>query len=103
MTLLEVSNVSKRAETDFTLETISFSQRKLQKVAIAGETGSGKSTLMKIIAGLVQPDEGRIRESIAKIFREAIGNFAGLLFNPRPESVLASVRFVGNHYDISTI
>ncbi len=60
MTLLEVSNVSKRAETDFTLETISFSQRKLQKVAIAGETGSGKSTLMKIIAGLVQPDEGRI-------------------------------------------
>ena len=60
MTLLEVSNVSKRAETDFTLESISFSQRKLQKVAIAGETGSGKSTLMKIIAGLVQPDEGRI-------------------------------------------
>lgn len=60
MTLLEVSKVSKRADTDFTLETISFSQRKLQKIAIAGETGSGKSTLMKIIAGLVQPDEGQI-------------------------------------------
>src|SRR5690606_8000483 len=50
-----------------------------------------------------EPDEGRVRESVAKIFREAIGNFAGLLFNPCPESVLASVRFVGNHYDISTI
>lgn len=60
MTLLEVSQISKRAETDFTLETISFSQRKLQKIAIAGETGSGKSTLMKIIAGLIQPDEGQI-------------------------------------------
>lgn len=60
MTLLEVSHISKRAETDFTLETISFSQRKLQKIAIAGETGSGKSTLMKIIAGLIQPDEGHV-------------------------------------------
>jgi ABC-type sulfate/molybdate transport systems ATPase subunit len=60
MTLLEVSKISKRAETDFTLEPISFSQRKLQKIAIAGETGSGKSTLMKIIAGLVQPDEGQV-------------------------------------------
>lgn len=60
MTLLEVSQISKRAETDFTLETISFSQRKLQKIAIAGETGSGKSTLMKIIAGLIQPDEGQV-------------------------------------------
>ena len=60
MTLLEVSQISKRAETEFTLETISFSQRKLQKIAIAGETGSGKSTLMKIIAGLAQPDEGQV-------------------------------------------
>jgi ABC-type sulfate/molybdate transport systems ATPase subunit len=60
MTLLEVSKISKRAETDFALQTISFSQRKLQKIAIAGETGSGKSTLMKIIAGLVQPDDGNI-------------------------------------------
>jgi iron(III) transport system ATP-binding protein len=60
MTLLEVSDISKRAETDFTLEAIRFSQRKLQKIAIAGETGSGKSTLMKIIAGLIQPDEGQV-------------------------------------------
>jgi ABC-type sulfate/molybdate transport systems ATPase subunit len=60
MTLLEVSKISKQAETDFTLDTISFSQRKLQKIAIAGETGSGKSTLMKIIAGLIQPDQGHI-------------------------------------------
>lgn len=60
MTLLEVSKVSTRSETDFTLQTISFAQRKLQKIAIAGETGSGKSTLMKIIAGLIQPDEGQV-------------------------------------------
>lgn len=42
------------------VNNISFTQRKLEKIAIAGETGSGKSTLLKMIAGLVQPDSGTI-------------------------------------------
>lgn len=60
MTLLTVSGICKQVEEGFTLDNISFSQRKLQKIAIAGETGSGKSTLLKIIAGLVQPDSGEV-------------------------------------------
>jgi ABC-type sulfate/molybdate transport systems ATPase subunit len=60
MTLLTVSGISRQGESNFALKDVSFSQRKLQKIAIAGETGSGKSTLLKIIAGLVQPDEGEI-------------------------------------------
>jgi ABC-type sugar transport system ATPase subunit len=39
---------------------ISFTQRRAQKLAIAGETASGKSTLLKMIAGLVQPAEGEV-------------------------------------------
>ena len=42
------------------LNDISFSQARLQKIAIAGETGSGKSSLLKAIAGLNQPDEGEV-------------------------------------------
>lgn len=60
MILLKVSGVSRQAQGNYFLKDISFSQRKLQKIAIAGETGSGKSTLLKIIAGLVQPDEGEV-------------------------------------------
>jgi len=60
MNLLSVSGICKQGEAGFILNDITFSQRRLQKIAIAGETGSGKTTLLKIIAGLVQPDTGEI-------------------------------------------
>lgn len=60
MALLKVNRISKKGEGNFLLKDISFSQRKLERVAIAGETGAGKSTLLKIIAGLVQPDSGEV-------------------------------------------
>src|SRR5215216_1937996 len=60
MNLLEVSGISRQGEGGFILKEITFSQKKLQKIAVAGETGSGKSTLLKIIAGLIQPDTGAI-------------------------------------------
>jgi ABC-type sulfate/molybdate transport systems ATPase subunit len=41
-------------------EKISFTQRKGQRLAIAGETGSGKSNLLKMIAGLNSPTQGSI-------------------------------------------
>ena len=60
MTFLNVSGITKKGEGDFLLSDINFSQRKLEKLAIAGETGAGKSTLLKIVAGLVQPDSGKV-------------------------------------------
>ncbi|MBO9565745.1 MAG: ABC transporter ATP-binding protein [Niastella sp.] len=60
MHLLNVSGISKKDERGFELKRISFTQQKFQKIAIAGETGSGKSTLMKIIAGLTEPDAGQV-------------------------------------------
>src|ERR1700742_581352 len=42
------------------LEKISFTQPKGERLAIVGETGSGKSNLLKIIAGLATPSEGSV-------------------------------------------
>lgn len=61
MIILEVDGISKKGEREFVLNNISFTQNKLQKIAIAGETGSGKSSLMKIIAGSGEPDAGEVR------------------------------------------
>lgn len=61
MVLLEVDGISKKGDKDFVLQNISFTQSKLQKIAIAGETGSGKSSLMKIISGSGEPDAGEVR------------------------------------------
>jgi len=42
------------------LENISFEIKQGQTVAIIGSTGSGKSTLIKLIPRLIDPEEGRI-------------------------------------------
>ena len=60
MSLLQVSGISKQQQGAFILKDISFTQQKFQKIAIAGETGSGKSTLMKIVGGLAQADSGTV-------------------------------------------
>jgi iron(III) transport system ATP-binding protein len=60
MSFLEISNVSKLHNGKPVVDDISFSQKAFQKLAIAGETGLGKSSMLKMIAGLVQPDAGMI-------------------------------------------
>ena len=60
MTILKVKGISKQDERGYTLRDISFSQQKQQKIALAGETGSGKSSLLKVIAGLAQASAGEV-------------------------------------------
>jgi iron(III) transport system ATP-binding protein len=60
MSLLELRDVSKAILQQPVLENISFAVPEGQQLCIAGVTGSGKSSLLKMIAGLMQPDQGRI-------------------------------------------
>jgi ABC-type sugar transport system ATPase subunit len=59
MSFLDVQAVS-RKEEEVVLDTISFTQNQLQNLGIAGATGSGKTSLLKIIAGLLQPESGAV-------------------------------------------
>ena len=43
-----------------TIDNISFKIPASQKVALAGKMGSGKSTLSKLIAGMIEPTSGAI-------------------------------------------
>ena len=60
MSFLNVKAIFRRVSKDIELENINFKQQQFQKITIAGETGSGKSSLLKIIAGLLQPDSGKV-------------------------------------------
>ncbi len=61
MNVLSVTNLfSEQLLGNFALENIHFTQNKFQKIALIGETGSGKSTFLKTIAGFIQPKSGEI-------------------------------------------
>ena len=59
--LLELNRISKRYPAVLANDQISLQVKPGEIHAILGENGAGKATLMKIIYGAVQPDQGEIR------------------------------------------
>lgn len=59
--LLRVSNLSKDYGGQSVLSEISFLVNKGERVSLVGPNGTGKTTLLRIIAGLEQPDQGYVR------------------------------------------
>lgn len=58
--LLQVQQVGRQIADRWVLHPTSLQLQTGQRLAIAGETGSGKSSLLKIIAGLLQPTVGTV-------------------------------------------
>jgi len=58
--LLEVSNLSFAYKKDLILKDISFNLNKNDFFTITGPNGGGKSTLIKVILGLLKPKNGSI-------------------------------------------
>jgi ABC-type transporter Mla maintaining outer membrane lipid asymmetry ATPase subunit MlaF len=59
--VIELINVHKRFGELEVLKGVSLSVRAGETFVIAGESGSGKSVLLKMMNGLVQPDQGEVR------------------------------------------
>ena len=57
---LRLEGITKRFPGVLACDGISLEVRRGQALALVGENGAGKSTLMNILAGLYQPDQGRI-------------------------------------------
>ena len=58
MALIDLQNISKQYDTKVILKDANFSLSRGQRIAVIGQNGQGKSTLMKIIMNLVEPDAG---------------------------------------------
>jgi ribose transport system ATP-binding protein len=59
--ILEIKNVTKTfGGVVCALDDISLSIRKNEIVGVVGENGAGKSTMMKILAGVFPPDSGKL-------------------------------------------
>lgn len=59
---LKVEKISKVFGTTTVLDNVSFSLERGQKVALVGNNGTGKSTLLKILAGVVEADSGTVKK-----------------------------------------
>ncbi len=60
MKLLEVKNLKKRYKDKEVLKNISFDMDKTETIVVIGPSGTGKSTMLKCINRLVEPDGGQI-------------------------------------------
>lgn len=58
--ILKVQNVSFAYVKDSVLKNISFSVRRGEKVAFVGKNGAGKSTMAKLICGIIRPRDGQV-------------------------------------------
>src|SRR6516165_1497997 len=59
--ILELRDVGKRFGPLTAVRDVSFSVEKGEIIALLGPSGCGKTTTLRMIAGFLQPDEGRIR------------------------------------------
>ncbi|NJO90919.1 MAG: sugar ABC transporter ATP-binding protein [Chloroflexia bacterium] len=58
--ILQARNISKRFGGVVALTDVNFSIDRGEIHALVGENGAGKSTMMKILAGVYQPDCGEL-------------------------------------------
>lgn len=72
--MIQIENLTKQYNTQLVLNEFSLLVRDGEKVAIMGESGRGKTTLLRIIAGLERYDAGQIsgfdKKDVAYVFQE---------------------------------
>eukprot|EP01037_Dinobryon_pediforme_P001182 gene1182-1198_t len=65
MNLLNLESVSKAFDIRPLLDGVSLGVAQGERIGIVGRNGDGKSTLLKIMAGTLEPDSGRVAKSNA--------------------------------------
>ena len=80
--LLKLENVSKKFNNELIFSNISFSVKEGEIFSIVGKSGIGKSTLAKIIIGLIKPTSGRILFNNSDISKRKISDIQMIFQDP---------------------
>lgn len=84
--LIRVKNLTFRFDDIAVLEDVSFSVHRGEALVVMGESGCGKTTLLKILTGLLKPLRGSVEilgENLAHMDEDALDEFRlriGMLF-----------------------
>jgi ATP-binding cassette subfamily F protein uup len=83
MAIINLSNISIAFGGPRILDSISFEVQKNQRICILGRNGTGKSTLLKVIAGELVPDSGSVIKEpglrVAYLSQDVPDNFSGTI------------------------
>src|SRR2546428_572300 len=74
-TIVEAIDVQKNFDAVEVLRGVSFALAKGETLVVMGSSGSGKTVLLRLIAGLIRPDAGQIRvfgRSIERLSEEEL-------------------------------
>ncbi|MCQ2083492.1 MAG: ABC-F family ATP-binding cassette domain-containing protein [Bacteroidaceae bacterium] len=95
--IFELEHVSKAFGDKVILKDFSYIFTKMEKVGIVGENGVGKSTFLKMLLDIIQPDSGRIDRGTTL----RIGYYAqeGLAF-PEDARVIDVVTAIADHIEL---
>ena len=67
--MIRFLSVSKRLNDDFELKNVNLCLERGTTTALIGSSGSGKSTVLRLLSGLVEPDQGTILVDGQNIFQ----------------------------------
>jgi ABC-2 type transport system ATP-binding protein len=84
--VITFEGISKRYGRTAVLERASFEARPGEVTLLTGPNGAGKSTSLKIIAGLVRPDEGSVRLGDVDLLSRRTAALAHLSYLPQTVS-----------------
>ncbi len=92
--IIEIENISKSYSELKLIKDLSYKFMRNEKVGIIGKNGTGKTTFLNLITGLIQPDSGGIETGQTVKF--GYYKQEGMSFNPR-ERVIDAVNKIAEY------
>jgi lipopolysaccharide transport system ATP-binding protein len=87
-----------RYRTHVALSNVSFQLFKGETLGVIGRNGCGKSSLLKVIAGILEPDEGTLTKTIDKVSLQTLNAGFDRQLSGYDNAILSAM-LLGHNYD----
>ena len=94
--MLTINNISKSFFHRIILENLSFKVKRGDTIALLGKNGIGKSTLLRILGKISQPDVGDILYKNFSIYKEKASVRKGMLYLGHDVGLYPSLSVIDN-------
>ena len=94
--MLTINNIYKSFYHRSILEDLSFNVNQGDTIALLGRNGIGKSTLLRILGKISQPDKGNILYNNSNIYKEKASVRKGILYLGHDISLYPSLSAIEN-------